>query len=128
MLKAICRLCGETGEADVFDGVQTGTGLCNGCYELESRIQRNPELAEKVLAAYRAPEAEPVGEYTVGIDYGIDGGLSSAVLMRLNEAGKPFRLVHCVTDPRHQVDVAVADWQRLYNVVSVTDGEERGTK
>jgi len=50
MKTATCRICKEVKEANVFDGVQTGTMLCNRCWELESRIERDPELAARVFA------------------------------------------------------------------------------
>ena len=37
-----CRLCGQPTE-------MLGTKLCNRCWELETRITMNPELARKIL-------------------------------------------------------------------------------
>lgn len=37
-----CRLCGTA-------TLMLGTKLCDRCYELETRIQRDPELALKIL-------------------------------------------------------------------------------
>jgi len=43
-----CRLCGAmTG--------MLGTQLCDRCYELETRIQRDPELSRKILAELPYP-------------------------------------------------------------------------
>ena len=39
-----CRLCSAPTR-------MLGTKLCDGCYELESRIKGNPELARKILSA-----------------------------------------------------------------------------
>lgn len=44
-----CRLCGKpTG--------RPGTELCDGCWELESRIKDNPGMAARILQSLRAPE------------------------------------------------------------------------
>lgn len=37
-----CRLCGN-------GTVMLGTKLCDCCWELKARIERDPELAEKIL-------------------------------------------------------------------------------
>lgn len=39
-----CRLCG-------VPTAMTGTKLCDGCWELETRIRREPEIARRVLSA-----------------------------------------------------------------------------
>ncbi|HEY6923260.1 MAG TPA: hypothetical protein VI653_07325 [Steroidobacteraceae bacterium] len=39
-----CRLCSAPTR-------MLGTKLCDGCYELESRIKGNPDLARKILSA-----------------------------------------------------------------------------
>lgn len=44
-----CKLCGE-------DTPYLGTKQCNECWELEKRIQANPTIARKVLAAIDAAE------------------------------------------------------------------------
>lgn len=40
--KVSCRLCGKLTP-------MLGTKLCDRCWELESRIKHNPELARKIL-------------------------------------------------------------------------------
>lgn len=42
-----CTLCGGR-------TTMKGTRRCDSCYELESRIQRNPDLARKILAQITA--------------------------------------------------------------------------
>lgn len=39
-----CGLCGTPTQ-------MTATKRCDGCWEIERRIQANPELARKILAA-----------------------------------------------------------------------------
>lgn len=41
-----CRLCDKP-------TIMTGTKLCDRCWELESRIYHNPELAQKILTNLR---------------------------------------------------------------------------
>ena len=36
----------------------TGTNMCDGCWELERRIERNPDLARRILAALGADGAQ----------------------------------------------------------------------
>jgi hypothetical protein len=40
-----CELCGTPTRA-------TSTKRCDGCWELETRIKRNPKLAARILAAH----------------------------------------------------------------------------
>lgn len=39
-----CKWCGR-------DTAMTGTQLCHRCWELDSRIRRDPKLAEQILTA-----------------------------------------------------------------------------
>ena len=40
----LCRICQER------EAIGSGTGLCNGCWELEHRISNRPDLAIKILS------------------------------------------------------------------------------
>lgn len=40
--KVPCKFCGK-------DTIMLGTKLCDGCWELTRRIERDPELAQKIL-------------------------------------------------------------------------------
>ncbi len=42
-----CRLCGQPTH-------MLGTKLCDGCWELETRIHMHPELARKILATTKS--------------------------------------------------------------------------
>jgi hypothetical protein len=46
-----CKWCGTPTP-------MTGTRLCNRCWELDSRIGLDLDLAEKIVARYRRHEAE----------------------------------------------------------------------
>lgn len=54
-----CRLCGE-------ETPMLGTGLCDSCWELETRIHGNPELARKILDTL--DEASAFEEFNDGDD------------------------------------------------------------
>lgn len=46
-----CRICGE-------QTPMLGTKLCDRCWELETRIHHDPELARKILFAMSKPEID----------------------------------------------------------------------
>jgi hypothetical protein len=47
-----CGLCGTPTP-------MTGTKRCDACWELEHRVQSNPELARKILAAMECKPCSP---------------------------------------------------------------------
>lgn len=50
--KIPCRLCGQ-------DTPMLGTKLCDGCWELETRIKLDPELAKKILSQLFESKGKP---------------------------------------------------------------------
>ena len=56
-----CRLCGKPTP-------MRGTKLCDGCWELETRIRRDPEIAIKILNEIGSSPTDPFWSLMQGID------------------------------------------------------------
>lgn len=55
-----CKICNDR---EMAHGAEQGTGLCNFCWELRSRIEVEPELARRILASVLVDRADrsPLG-------------------------------------------------------------------
>jgi hypothetical protein len=56
MVTTHCELCGKPTQ-------MLGTKRCDGCWELESRIEAQPDLARKVLDRLETPPSQLADHY-----------------------------------------------------------------